>query len=197
MTTETQSSAPALKVRSKRHLYVTVGISLAFLGIIGTFFWALGINPNRSPSVQEGKEAKSFSVKWLQGQDLIASPNQPTLSLAGLRGKPVILNFWASWCVSCREEARDFEKFWENRTNQDIQVVGIAIQDTEDKAREFARYFGKTYALGIDEDGKAGLDYGITGVPETFLIDRDGKILHKEAAPVSFQMLKEFEARLK
>ena len=199
MTTDSQNAnnVSALKIHHKRHRYITIGIALIFFGIIGTFFWGLGVNPNRSPSVLEGKEAKEFSVKWLQGEDLVAVPGQPALSLAAMRGKPIILNFWASWCVSCREEARDFEKFWRNRTNEEIQVVGIAIQDSEDKAREFARYYGKTYALGLDEDGKASLDYGITGVPETFLIDRNGKIIHKEAAPVSFAMLKEFEQRLK
>ena len=68
-------------------------------------------------------------------------------------------------------------------------MVGIAIQDTPDAAMKFAEYFGKTYILGLDEEGKAGIDYGVTGVPETFFIDRNGIIQHKEAGPVGMELL--------
>jgi len=67
--------------------------------------------------------------------------------------------------------------------------VGIAIQDTLENAQQFAQAYGKTYILGLDEDGMAGIDYGVTGVPETFVIDRNGTIVHREAGPVNVAML--------
>jgi cytochrome c biogenesis protein CcmG/thiol:disulfide interchange protein DsbE len=102
----------------------------------------------------------------------------------------LILNFWASWCVSCRTEAHELESFWKAYRDQGVKVVGIAIQDEQEAAKKFAQYYGKTYILGLDEDGKAAIDYGVSGVPETFLIDRDGVIRHKEIGPVSAAMLK-------
>jgi len=170
-------------------------MATVFLVIIAFFVHGLNVNPNKVPSAQLNLPALEFNAAWLQGQEHLAAGASPRLTLASLKGKPVVLNFWASWCYSCREEARDFERFWRERSNKDVQVVGIAIQDTPEKAMEFARQYGKTYMLGLDEDGKAGIDYGVTGVPETFLIDKDGRILLKESAPVTYETLKAWEAK--
>ena len=104
-----------------------------------------------------------------------------------------MLNFWASWCYSCRAEAVDFERFWKER--QDIAVVGIAIQDTVEAAKAFAAQYGKTYILGLDTDGKIALDYGVTGVPETFFINANGVIVHKETGPVTEKMLQKYSKK--
>lgn len=177
---------------TRRHWWV-VGVSLAVVGfILALLLRGLFINTTQVPSVQLNKTARDFSVGWLQGQEHLKNAASAKLTLADFKGQPVILNFWASWCVSCREEARDFERFWQTRTNKDIAIVGIAIQDTEDAAHKFAQQYGKTYILGLDLDGRAALDYGVTGVPETFLIDRNGKIVHKESGPVTIVKLEEW-----
>ena len=75
-------------------------------------------------------------------------------------------------------------------------VVGIAIQDAVEDAQRFAKQYGKTYILGLDEDGRASIDYGVTGVPESFFINRQGMIVHKEAAPLSREKLLEFSQKI-
>lgn len=180
---------------SRRHWWV-VGVALTLAALIlALLVRGLFINTTQVPSVQLNKPARDFSVAWLQGQEHLKNAASAKLSLSDFKGQPVILNFWASWCVSCREEARDFERFWQARANKDIVIVGIAIQDTEDAAHKFAQQYGKTYILGLDVDGRAALDYGVTGVPETFLIDRDGKIVHKESGPVTTAKLEEWSKK--
>ena len=117
-------------------------------------------------------------------------------ALDDFKGRPVVVNFWASWCVSCREEARELEKFWQAVKGKNVAVVGVAIQDTVEAAQKFAKQYGKTYILGLDEDGKAAIDYGVAGVPETFIIDASGVIVHKETGPVTAQKLEEAVAGL-
>jgi cytochrome c biogenesis protein CcmG/thiol:disulfide interchange protein DsbE len=167
-------------------LLVTVGVLF-----IVTLKVALTQNPKAIPSALMEKPALAFSAQWLQGKEHLDNPAGENFTLDSFKGRPVVLNFWASWCVSCREEARDLEAFWQTqRGASDVMVVGIAIQDTQEAAKEFAAAFGKTYILGLDVDGKASIDYGVTGVPETFFIDRSGIVRHKEAGPVTVAMLK-------
>lgn len=180
----------------KRHLTITLILVAVFAITIGFSFKGLFVNTTQIPSAQLEKPAKDFKVAWVQGREHLAQSNPEALTLADLKGRPVILNFWASWCVSCRQEALDLEKFWKTRANKDILVVGIAIQDTVEAAQAFAQHYGKTYMLALDVDGRAAIDYGVTGVPETFVINREGVIVHKEAGPVTTEMLAELAKKL-
>ena len=154
----------------------------------------LKIDQTKVPSALLDKPAKPFKAAWIQGKDLVPSSATETFNLDDFKGKPMVLNFWASWCYSCRAEAKDFEKFW--RSQKGVSVVGIAIQDTVEDAERFARMYGKTYILGLDTDGKVALDYGVTGVPETFFINEKGIIIHKEAGPVTEETLKKYTSLL-
>jgi len=187
--TENQIKLPQ---RNLRHILVTSGILLFSLVFI--YFLILGLrnDPTQIPSALINKPAKEFSVQWLQGQEFMNHATGENFTLQDFKGRPVILNFWASWCYSCRHEARDFEEFWKEYQDLGVIVVGIAIQDTLPAAMDFARQYGKTYILGLDLDGRAAIDYGVTGVPETFVIDRDGQIIYKEAGPVTAKKLAEF-----
>ncbi len=173
---------------------VFVVVSMLFLSIL----WrGLNSDPNKIPSALLDKEALGFQVKWVQGQEHMTSPRPEGFSLAEFKGRPIILNFWASWCYSCQAEAADFEAFWQRYKDKGIVVAGIAIQDSTEAALAFARKYGKTYMLGLDsEDGKAAIDYGVTGVPETFFIDRTGRVIHKEAGPVSSELLAKYAEQL-
>ena len=148
------------------------------------------------PSALINKKAHNFEVSWLQGREFLNNTEAEKFSLSDFKGEPVILNFWASWCFSCRQEAHDFERFWQNYQSKGVKVVGIAIQDTPEAALEFAKSYGKTYILGLDNEGAAAIDYGVTGVPETFLINSEGVIIYKEAGPVSEQKLEKFASLL-
>ncbi len=103
----------------------------------------------------------------------------PPLSLSGLRGHPVILNFWASWCIPCRDEAPLLEGTWQEIRSRGLIVLGVDTQDLEGPARAFVKQFRITYRNVRDPDGSVGRLFGTTGVPETFFIDRDGRIRGK------------------
>ena len=173
----------------RRHLLITVILLLTGGVIIGILGKGLMIDQKKVPSALIGKAALPFEAGWIQGQEIIPQAKGDSFKLSDIKGRPIVLNFWASWCHSCRDEARDFEAFWKKHKGTDVLVVGIAIQDTVEEALKFARYYGKTYTLGLDRDGKASIDYGVSGVPETFFIDRSGTIVHKEVGPVSTELL--------
>jgi cytochrome c biogenesis protein CcmG/thiol:disulfide interchange protein DsbE len=179
-----------MKDRAKmRHRTVSIVLLIAAIATVALLARGLFVNVQKVPSALVGKTAADFEIPSIE-------EGGGRVSLAQFRGKPVIVNFWASWCTSCREEAEMLETFWQIWKEKGIQVVGIAVQDTPEAAREFARRAGKTFALGIDESGKTGLDYGVYGVPETFFIDASGFIRYKEAGPLTREVLMTEAARL-
>jgi cytochrome c biogenesis protein CcmG/thiol:disulfide interchange protein DsbE len=99
------------------------------------------------------------------------------LSLASYRGRPVVLNFWASWCVPCKEEAPLLEAVWRRYRDRGLVVLGIDIHDLRSDARRFARQNRMSYPLAFDGVGKTSTDYGLTGVPETFFVARSGRLV--------------------
>ncbi|MBF0287035.1 MAG: redoxin domain-containing protein [SAR324 cluster bacterium] len=160
------------------------GAVAIILGFIGILAYGLNKDPKKVPSPLINKEAADFEVSSLGGTS--------SLRLSDLRGKPVILNFWASWCVECQTEAHVLESFYQqyDKKKQQIRVIGIAIQDTPERANAFANQFGKNYFLALDyEDGRIALDYGIYGVPETFFIDARGIIRFKKVGGVTPQLM--------
>jgi cytochrome c biogenesis protein CcmG/thiol:disulfide interchange protein DsbE len=188
----------AIPGRSKKQIIAMVLGVLSALLFIGVLWQGLGKDPSKIPSALLGKPASAFQVQWLQGQEHLSAAARPEgFNMKDFAGRPLILNFWASWCYSCRAEAADFEAFWQRYKDKGLLVAGIAIQDTPDAALAFAKGYGKTYILGLDaDDGKAAIDYGVTGVPETFFINRQGIIIHKEAGPVSTQLLAKYADEL-
>lgn len=99
------------------------------------------------------------------------------ISLGAYRGKPVILNFWASWCIPCKEEAPVLEAVWKRYRSQGLVVLGVDIQDIRGDARRFARRNGMSYPLAYDGPGNTVSHYGVTGVPETFFVAPSGKLV--------------------
>lgn len=165
-----------------RHRIVSMTMVVAAAGVVALLTRGLFVNVEKVPSALVGKPAANFVLPAIDtGADAV--------SLAAYRGKPVIINFWASWCTSCREEAQLLEAFWQIWKGKGVQVIGIAVQDTPEAAQEFARRAGKTFPLAIDTSGKTGLDYGVYGVPETFFIDANGIIRYKEAGPIDRETL--------
>lgn len=98
------------------------------------------------------------------------------LALADLRGQVVVLNFWASWCVECVPEASVLEAVWTDYRDRGVIVLGLAYTDTEPAARAFAEGNGMTFPIGPDLGGRASQAYGLTGVPETVVVDREGRL---------------------
>ncbi len=107
-----------------------------------------------------------------------------TVQLTALRGQPVMINFWASWCVPCREEAPTLQRAWETYKDRGAVFLGVNIWDSDANARAFIREFGITYPNLLDRDGKVAIEYGLRGVPETFFVNRQGSLASKYVGPV-------------
>jgi cytochrome c biogenesis protein CcmG/thiol:disulfide interchange protein DsbE len=101
----------------------------------------------------------------------------------------VFLNFWASWCPPCRAEAKTLEAAWKKYKEKGVIFLGIDIQDTEEEARAFIQEFGITYMNGRDHTGKIAIDYGVWGIPETFFIDRQGRITYKHVGGLGLPII--------
>lgn len=116
-------------------------------------------------------EAPAFNLPRLDAEG--------TLDLASLRGKVVVINFWASWCIPCRDEAPAIEATWQQFKDRGVVVVGVDVQDLVPEAMRFLRDTRTTYPMIRDKDNSVYRAYGLTGVPETFFVDRAGRIVRK------------------
>ncbi len=105
-----------------------------------------------------------------------------TLALGSLRGKAVVVNFWASWCIPCEQEAPLLEQTWQAHKDDGLVVVGVNFNDLAGDARRFMRKTGTTYPIVVDRDGDVVAKYGLTGVPETFFVDRRGRLVGSRIA---------------
>ncbi len=145
------------------------------MGIIIPIVWLLAYGFSRDPRYIQSpliaRQAPSFTLPLFGGG---------TIRLEDLRGKVVFLNFWASWCPPCRAEARTLEAAWQRYKDREVVFLGIDIQDTEQDARAFLKEFGITYLNARDASGEVAIEYGVWGIPETFFIDRDGRITFKQ-----------------
>ncbi len=106
------------------------------------------------------------------------------IALSELRGTPVVLNFWASWCDPCRDESPYLERLWREKRSQGLVLVGVNEEDVSKDARRFARRYGLSYPLVRDKSGGLRDDYRLRGYPETFVVDRQGKVVERVAGPV-------------
>ena len=114
-------------------------------------------------------------------------------SLSDFKGKKVVLNFFATWCPPCRAEIPDFERF--HRENKDVVLIGINIQEDKATVEEFLNSMGVTYPVLLDRDGKVSAQFGIEGIPTTFLIDENGKIVAKNVGMMTYEQLKKFAGK--
>ena len=149
------------------------------------------------PSALIGRAAPVASLPPLEGLNR-AGVAVPGLDLPALRGQVVLVNVWASWCAPCREE---HPLLMALAKDPRIAVVGLNYKDAPENARRFLGQFGNPFAqVGVDPRGRAAIDWGVYGVPETFVLARDGTIAHKIVGPLSPQtvetVLKPLIARL-
>jgi cytochrome c biogenesis protein CcmG/thiol:disulfide interchange protein DsbE len=138
---------------------------VAVAGLLGLLVWRVTSSHGRPTS----GPAPGFELPRID------SAGQ--LSLASLRGKGVVLNFWASWCVPCKAEAKALERAWQRYRSRGLVVLGVNEEDFTGDARAFARKHGMTYPLVHDGPGKMKRAYGLSGYPETFFVNRDGQLV--------------------
>jgi cytochrome c biogenesis protein CcmG/thiol:disulfide interchange protein DsbE len=158
-------------------------IPLAALPVVGLLAYGFRTDPRAVPSPLVGHPAPPFTLTTFDGKPV---------SLESQRGKVVVLNFWASWCYpACYEEAPTLEAGWRQFQTKDVVVLGVAIQDKEPASRDFIQRFGLTFLNAPDPAGKVSIDYGVYGVPETFVIDRKGVIRRKHVGGVTDTVFRE------
>ncbi len=190
----------ALSARKKQHRLgiIALGVGAALFILVLTV--ALRLQPGQIPSALLCKPARDFTAHVFQGKDALpaeSTDESNVLTLSRLQGAPIVLNFWASWCFSCRAEARDLEAYWQEIRKSGVIVLGIAVQDAEEDSQQFARMYGKQYPLASDNTGNASIEYGVTGVPETYIINSEGMVVKKFTGPVTRQDLQEVISNLK
>ncbi|MBI5871131.1 MAG: redoxin domain-containing protein [Actinobacteria bacterium] len=155
-----------------------VGIGI-FVGIIaiavgGYFFW----QARKSPPVEEGSQAPNFTLPLMNGGDV---------SLDDYKGKVVLLNIWATWCNPCREEMPSMEQLYQNMKGKPFEILAVSIDTRGSKDVEpFVKKLGLTFPILLDSDKKVNNMYQATGVPETFIIDKNGVVRDHILGPVNW-----------
>jgi cytochrome c biogenesis protein CcmG/thiol:disulfide interchange protein DsbE len=160
-----------------KKLFIPLGV---FIVLVGFLFVGLFLNPREVPSPLIDKPAPAFSLSQLH------EPGK-TLGTPDMKGKVWLLNVWASWCVSCREEHPLLVELSKAKL---LPIIGLNYKDEPAAGMKWLRQNGDPYDLSVvDRDGSVGIDYGVYGVPETFLIDKSGTIRYKQIGPITVEAL--------
>lgn len=155
--------------------------------VIGLLAWGLTRDPNSIPSPLPGREAPTFALQvFAPGQGDLARPAGDTVRLTDLRGKVVVLNFWASWCLACRDEHSALSDVAQSYAGKPVQFLGVLYNDVPDKGTAWiAEMGGQSYPSVDDPGARVAIDYGLYGVPETFFLDASGRVAYKHTGPVT------------
>lgn len=171
----------------RRSVIIVIAVSIinvALLALLGSQLLMPAQDQSHSASSPlEGHPAPDFTLAAL------SEHAAPKIALASLKGKPLMLNFWASWCDPCKHEAPLLEATWRRVQGQGIVFLGIDFQDAASDGLSFLRTYGITYPNVVDPSGSTAINYGVTGVPETVFIDRHGVIVHKVIGELTEQSL--------
>jgi cytochrome c biogenesis protein CcmG, thiol:disulfide interchange protein DsbE len=179
-TQPTDSQLAETKENKPKFRLGTILLWLAVIGLLALVGWGL-LNANKTRP-EAGQTAPEFAVQYFDGYEW---ENATASTLDEMKGKVVVLNFWASWCVECRVEADLLEQASRQYANEDVVFLGVAYADVEPNSIEYLEEFGITYPNAPDLGTSISSDYEITGVPETFFIGKDGVIADVVIGPVN------------
>lgn len=165
--------------RSTTRYLLPLGI---FIALAALLFYGLKLDPRKVPSPLVNKPAPAFTLESL------SEPGK-TISSDILKGRMSLVNVWASWCPSCRQEHGELVRI---ARESDVQMIGFNWKDERPAALEMLRRFGNPYVLTVyDPDNQAGIDWGVYGAPETFVVDAEGVIRHKRIGPIDRKVWQE------
>ena len=174
-----------------RRIVVIAAVSLPVLALLAILAWAsitsgparggLAVNDSFIELNVEAEIAPDFAVPQMGGGEI---------SVAALRGRVVMVDFWASWCPPCRDEAPVLAQVYAEYNDKGVEFVGVNLWDNAGDAGVFLQQEGHRYPNGIDEEGKIAISYGVRGIPEKFFINRDGLIVRKFSGPMDADRLR-------
>ncbi|MBI4561552.1 MAG: TlpA family protein disulfide reductase [Candidatus Rokubacteria bacterium] len=153
---------------------------VAVLGVLALLAYGFTRDPREIKSPLIGKPVPPFALDLFDGG---------RFELEAQRGKVVVVTFWASWCVPCREEAPLLEAAWRASRDRGVVFVGVNVQDQEPAARRFIEEFGLTFPNGPDPGSRIAVDYGVYGIPELFFVDGSGGITYKHIGVIGASLL--------
>lgn len=163
--------------RRVRWLVIVVASVGAVVALLAT---GLGRDPSLIASPLVGHRAPNFTLPQFDG---------PPLTLSKLRGQIVVLNFWASWCTECKVEQAALDRTWHQFQNSGVVLVGVDFEDDTTDARHYAQTAGMSYPIVEDANSHTALAYGLRGVPETFVLNRSGRIIDHMIGPIRASQL--------
>jgi len=168
---------------SIRRVLITIAICIPLIALLA---FGLTRDPNEIPSPLPGKAAPEFKLVAMDG-------SADTVNLASLRGKVVVLNFWASWCLQCRDEHADLSMAANLYRERGVEFYGVLYNDqAANGLRWIEEMGGQSYASLLDPGSRTAVDYGLYGVPETFIIDQEGRVIRKKIGPTTVSELASF-----
>ena len=172
--------------------YVLIPLFVAMIaGLLALLYYVLsqsgqlaGFEPgvNLEPALirQDNRPAPDFTLTLSDGR---------VVRLSDFRGQPVVINFWASWCAPCRAEAPTLEEAQVRYADRGVVILGINLWDSQEAAAEFRKVYGQTYPSGPDPNGKIAIEYGVSGIPETFFITPEGTVAAKFVGPLALDTM--------
>jgi len=157
-------------------------VPFGFIVLMVLLYMGLSLNPREIPSVFINKPAPEFSLPQLQYPEM-------KISNKDMLGKVWMFNVWATWCVSCRSEHKTLMAL---AKMGEVPIVGLNYKDEDEPARNWLKQLGNPYVVNaVDREGRVGIDYGVYGTPETFVIDKKGVIRHKHTGPIYYEQLEQ------
>lgn len=160
----------------RRRTWLLTGVVGAVAVIVALLASGLGRDPSVIASPLVGRAAPNFRLPQLDG---------PSVTLSKLRGQIVVVNFWASWCTQCQVEQAALDRTWQQFQDSGVVVLGVDFEDTAGDARNYVRTANVTYPVVEDAASRTALAYGLRGVPETFVVNRSGRIVNHIIGPVN------------
>ena len=160
---------------TRRRARLLAVVAAAVAVVVALLATGLGRDPSAVASPLVGKMAPNFTLPQLDG---------PPVTLSKLRGQVVVINFWASWCTECHTEQPALNQTWQQFQDSGVVVVGVNFEDTTGDAGDYVRNSGVSYPVVEDSDSRTALAFGLRGIPETFVIDKFGRIVDRIIGPV-------------